>query len=483
MPMSQTPSRRSGSSRYRKMAAAVAFTASLTACATLPPPGPRPLPIAMNGYATAASFSAAPAAWPSDLWWRDYRDPQLTALIEEGLAHATDFRVATERFAQAEAVARQYAARRLPRVDANGEIGAMKQSYNYIFPAFAVPRGWKDFDQTTVDLSWEVDFWGKTRAASRAAHEDAAAAAAEAADARLVLSAGIAAAYADLAQLYAELDAAEDAVKVRRQTADLLRGRFIKGLENNGAVERARSGLASAEADEAELRESIGLARARIALLLGEGPDRGLSIARPAPRLDKAFGLPRNLPLELVGRRPDVIAARARAQAAASRIRVAKAAFYPDVNLSAQIGLQALGVGNLVKSGSDYGTVAPAVSLPLFDGGELAGQYRAAEADYRIAVAQYDGALAQALSQVAQAVISERALSTRLDRTRAAEASAAAAWQTAQNRYRGGLATYLDVLTAEDSLINARRAVSALETRAFALDVSLVRALGGGFQS
>jgi NodT family efflux transporter outer membrane factor (OMF) lipoprotein len=469
--------------RYRKTAAIAALATALAACATLPHPGARPAPAAINAFATSASFSAPPGSWPSDLWWRNYQDPQLTALIEEGLAHAPDFKVAAERFARAEAVARQFAGRQAPQLDANGQIGAMKQSYNYIFPAFAVPRGWKDFDQTTVDLSWEVDFWGKTRAASRAAHDDAAAAEAEAADARLVLSAGIASAYADLAQLYAELDAARDAVAVRRQTADLLRGRLVKGLENNGAVERAQSGLASAEADQAELTETIDLTRTRIALLLGEGPDRGLAIGRPAPRLAGTFGVPRNLPLELVGRRPDVIAARARAQAAASRIRAAKAAFYPDVNLSAQIGLQALGVGNLVKSGSDYGTVAPAVSLPLFDGGQLAGQYRAAEADYRIAVAQYDGALAEALSQVADAVISEKALATRLDRTRAAEGSAAAAWRTAQNRYRGGLATYLDVLTAEDSLINARRAVASLETRAFALDISLVRALGGGFQS
>jgi outer membrane protein TolC len=178
-----------------------------------------------------------------------------------------------------------------------------------------------------------------------------------------------------------------------------------------------------------------------------------------------------------------VIAARDRAQAAASRIRSAKAAFYPDINLSASVGLQALGVGNLVRSGADYGSAGPAVSLPIFSGGELAGQYRAAEADYRIAVAHYDGALSEALREVADAATSERALATRLERTREAERSAEAAWQVAGNRYRGGLATYLDVLTAEDSLITARRAVAALETRAFALDISLTRALGGGFQS
>ena len=136
----------------------------------------------------------------------------------------------------------------------------------------------------------------------------------------------------------------------------------------------------------------------------------------------------------------------------------------------------------MFKSGSTFGTVGPAISLPIFDGGNLRGQYRAAEADYRIAVAQYDGALTQALREVADAAASKRALGERLGRAQEAERAADAAWAVANNRYRGGLATYLDVLVAEDALIAARRTVALLQTRAFALDVALVRALGGGFR-
>jgi len=392
-------------------------------------------------------------------------------------------RIAAARVAKAQAVAQQTASALAPSLSANGQVGAQKQSYKYIFPEAFAPHGWKDYAQTTLDLSWDVDFWGKTRAAARAAHQDAEAQAAEAADTRLVLSTDIASTYANLARLYAELDAAKDAVEVRRRTADLIGGRFRKGLENNGAVDRARSGLATAKADVADLGEQIALAKTQIALLVGAGPDRGLSIVRPTPITETSFGLPPNLPLDLIGRRPDVIAARDRAWAAADRIKAAKGAFYPDLNLSANIGFQALGIGNLFKSGADYGTAGPAVSLPIFDGGNLTGAYRGAEADYRIAVAQYDGALDQALSEVAEAATSERALATRLDETRQAEGFAEAAYRTANNRYKGGLATYLDVLTAEDSLITSRRAVADLETRAFALTISLTRALGGGFQS
>jgi NodT family efflux transporter outer membrane factor (OMF) lipoprotein len=436
-----------------------------------------------DAFSAEKSFSAPQVSWPSDQWWRSYKDPQLNALIDEGLADAPDMRIAAARVAKARAVAQQSASALSPTLSASGQAGVQKQSYKYIFPEAFAPHGWKDYSQAALDLNWDVDFWGKTRAAARAAHQDAAAQAAEAADTRLVLSSQIASTYADLARLYAEMDAAKDAVDVRRRTAELLSGRFQKGLENNGAVQRAQSGLATARADVADLNEQIALTKTQIALLIGAGPDRGLSISRPTPVAETSFGLPPNLPLDLIGRRPDIIAARDRAQAAASRIKAAKGAFYPDLNLSANIGFQALGIGNLFKSGADYGTAGPAVSLPIFDGGNLVGAYRGSEADYRIAVAQYENALDQALSEVAQAAVSEQALATRLDETRQAESYAEAAYRTANNRYKGGLDTYLDVLTAEDSLITSRRAVAALETRAFALDISLTRALGGGFQS
>jgi NodT family efflux transporter outer membrane factor (OMF) lipoprotein len=460
-----------------------ALAGTLAGCATLPPPGARPALAPPQAFPTDKSFAAPPLAWPSDQWWKTYKDPQLNALIDEGLADAPDMRIAAARVARARAVAQQTQSALAPSLSADGQAGVTKQSYKYIFPEAFAPHGWKDYSQATLDLNWDVDFWGKARAAARAARQDASAQAAEAADTRLVLSANIASAYADLARLYAELDAAQDAVEVRRRTAELLGGRLQKGLENNGAVARAQSGLATALADVADLNEQIALTKTQIALLIGAGPDRALSIGRPSAMRIAAFGLPTNLPLDLIGRRPDIIAARERAKAAGSRIKAAKGAFYPDLNLSADIGFQALGIGNLVKSGADYGTAGPAVSLPIFDGGRLVGAYRAAEANYRIAVAQYDGALTEALSEVAQAATSERALAERLDESRRAESFAEAAWRTAENRYRGGLATYLDVLTAEDALITSRRAVAALETRAFALDVSLTRALGGGFQS
>jgi len=468
---------------WRRPPVFLALLSAVAGCAALP--GERPLsqPTPPQAYASAVAVSAAEADWPSDHWWLTYDDRQLSALIEEGLKGSPDLRMAQARFAAAKAIAEQTMSRERPTLDGQGQFGATKLSERYIYPAFATPNGWKDYSQVNLNLNWDLDFWGRNRAASKAAQLDAAARAGEQADARLALSTAIASAYGDLARLYAERDASADALEVRRKTTDLIHDRLLRGLETDGAFSRALSSQATAEADLADVNEEIALRRNQIAALMGAGPDRGLTIRRPPALNGRTFGLPKNLPLALIARRPDVLASRRRVEAAASRVGAARASFFPDINLSPSIGLQALGIGNLVRSGSDFGSVGPAVDLPIFEGGRLRGQLRQAEAEYDLAVSQYDGALTEALREVADAAASERALSERLSQSALAEAYAQEAFISATNRYRGGLATYLDVLTAEDALITSRRTVASLRTRGFSLDISLTRALGGGFTS
>ncbi|MCI3135285.1 TolC family protein, partial [Phenylobacterium aquaticum] len=182
-------------------------------------------------------------------------------------------------------------------------------------------------------------------------------------------------------------------------------------------------------------------------------------------------------------RRPDLRAARLRAEAAGKRIAVARAGFYPNINLAAYLGVQSLGLDMLTKSGSDIGQVGAAFSLPIFEGGRLRAGYRGARADYDAAVAAYDQTLIQALNEVADAAAGERALETRLTAAREALEAGEAAYRIARQRYEGGLSTYLTLLTAEDAVIAQRRAVAQLEARALTLDASLVRALGGGFRA
>jgi NodT family efflux transporter outer membrane factor (OMF) lipoprotein len=230
------------------------------------------------------------------------------------------------------------------------------------------------------------------------------------------------------------------------------------------------------------LDEQLALQRLRLAALLGAGPDRGLAIGAPTLKLDRAIGLPRELAVDLLGRRPDIVAARLQAQALDSRIAQKKAEFYPNVNLSAFIGVHALGLDLLTRSGSAVGAVGPAISLPIFSGGRLQGELRGAHARHAEAVANYDQAVANALQEVASAATSQRALAARLAKAQEAADAAGEAHAQASRRYDGGLATYLEVLAAEDAHLNALDALTNLRSASFSLDVALQRALGGGYR-
>jgi len=453
-----------------------------SACATMPAATPARVAKAPEAYATAQTLAASEtAAWPADAWWKAYGDAQLDALVDEALAGSPTLAQAEARLRRAQALANQAKAAQLPSVGANGGVERSKQSYNNGIPADFVPQGYNDYGRLSLDFSWELDFWGKNRAAVAAATSEAKAAQADAAQARLMLATSVAAGYADLARLYAERDVAERSVALRQETLTLVSDRVTNGLDTRGELRQAEAGPPNARAELAAIDEQIAQARNGLAALLGAGPDRGLAIARPSAAALKPFGLPANLAADLIGRRPDVVAAKWRAEAASKRIGQAKAAFYPNVNLAAAIGVQSLHLDKLFDSGSDVGSVGPAVSLPIFEGGRLKANLRAAEADRDGAVAAYDSAVTQALRDVADVAASERALSTRLTESRAALAASEDGFRIAKLRYQGGLSTYQNVLIAEQAVLSQRRIVADLESRALTLDVALVRALGGGF--
>src|SRR5206468_7282526 len=187
-----------------------------------------------------------------------------------------------------------------------------------------------------------------------------------------------------------------------------------------------------------------------IAALIGQGPDRALTIGRPAPGQLQAQGIPAGASIELIGRRPDIAVARMRVEAAAERIKEARAAFYPNINIAALVGFQSLGLGSLFNSGSRFAGVSPAVTLPLFHGGALQGQYRGRRGEYDEAVAVYDGQVVQALRETADTLTSEQQLAERLGQSRSALAAYEDALRAARGRYQQGLTNYLTVLTAEE---------------------------------
>jgi NodT family efflux transporter outer membrane factor (OMF) lipoprotein len=467
----------------RSTAIALVSSTALSGCGIIPDLGLEPLLKPAADYAASQSFAGPASKWPSDNWWKAYGDQQLDGLTEEALAASPDLTQAQARVRQAQAYAQEAGAALGPQLDAVASVGEVKQSYTMGVPAALVPHGWQDTGSGALALNWQLDFFGKNRALLAAATSESEAAQAEEASARLTLSTAIAAAYAGLDQLYSDRDAAVNALKVRSETEHLITERRIQGLETQAAQDRAHAGRAASEAELAALDEAIGLAKNSIAALIGQGPDRGLSIARPQPGAIRAFGLPANLQAELIGRRPDIVAARLTAEAEGKRIKAAKADFYPNVNLVGLVGYQSLGLGMLTNAGSSFGSVGPAITLPIFHSGELQGAYRGARAKYDEAVATYDQTLVRALKEVADNAVSAKALSARLAKSREALGAAQSAHDLARQRYSKGLGTYLDVLTAEDALITNRRAVADLDTRAFTLDVALIRALGGGYHA
>ena len=461
---------------------ATALAMLLSGCAAVPALAPGPS--LRTAQSVAAGRSVAPAVsgaaiWPDGDWWRGYHDAQLSALIDEGLAGAPDIDAAAARLRQAEGYRQQAGAALLPQIDGNASLGGAKESYdNGIPPAFA-PKGWNDTGSASLNLSFDLDLWGKNRANLRAAASDAAAAALDLAQARLLLSTNIASAYADLNRYFAERDVEVNAVALRTDTQKLVANRLAMGLDTRAELKQADSAIPAEQAKLAQIEESIGLTRNRIAALLGMGPDRGIAIQRPSLSF-AARAVPADVTTDLLGRRPDVASARASVESDAQRIKAARADFYPSVSLNALIGFQSLGISNLFLSGSSNGQAGAAVSLPIFHGGEIAGKYRVARATYDQAVASYNGTVITAYHDVADAVTSQSMLGIELARSRQSLADAQEAYSLARQRYEGGLSDYLTVLTAQDSVLTEQRTVVDLEARAFSLDVALVKALGGG---
>lgn len=454
----------------------------LSACATVPHMDATPQIRASEKLDSRQSLAVtAHSDWPAVNWWSALGDRNLDALIEEAINGSPDVAAAGARVRAAEALSQQAGAALLPSASADSIVGGNKQSYNLGIPPEFVPKGIKDTGRLTGTFQFNLDLWGRDRAALASATSEAEAARVDFEQARLLLSTNIAGAYADLAQYYAQRDVAVDALKVRQATVALTSQRVDVGVDARGSLRQAEARVPAARADIVALDEAIDLTRHQLAALLGAGPDRGLAIPRPALK-EVPTGMPANAGIDLIGRRPDIVAARLRAEAAAKRIKVAKADFYPDINLSAVVGLQSLGLGQLFNSGSSYGNGGAAFSLPIFDGGRLAGRYRGARAEYDQAVARYDSTLITALRETADALSSRRAADTRLAEQREALVAAEEARKIASIRYRGGLSNQLPVLNGDDTVLISRRAVTDLEARRLSLDIALIRALGGGYR-
>ncbi|MGA0612633.1 efflux transporter outer membrane subunit [Caldimonas sp. KR1-144] len=458
------------------LAAAVVLT--LAGCATPGEATSRSKPL------DAASLQLDPAATtaPAADWWKAWRDPQLDALVERALADSPSLRLAQSRLARAAASREGVDAQGAPQVGL--ELDATRQRYteNGLIPP---PLAGATETSATLQASarWEIDFFGRHRAALDAALGSERAAAADAQAARVLLATNVVRGYVQLARLVEQREIAQRTLAQREETLQLVAARVSSGLDTNVELRQSEGSVPDARQQIAALDEQIALARHALATLTAQRPDALDALAPRLGALPPLAALPSRLPADLLGRRADIEAARQRVQASRSGVAEARAAFYPNVDLVAFAGFSSLGLNQLLDAGSRQLGIGPAITLPIFDGGALRANYRGRNAELDSAIESYNQALLGALREVADQVASTRSIAQQQSEQAAAQAAAESAYALALQRYRAGLGTYLTVLSAETTVLQQRRLGADLRARALDTQALLAQALGGGYDA
>ncbi len=424
----------------------------------------------------------ADAQWPAADWWRAYNDPQLNQWIEAAQASNPNLAAAQARVREAASMAGVARAALSPQVNGSLSIQRQKWADNvYYGPGpLAGEQSWNNTG--TLGLSYHLDIWGKDKNAAERALDATHASAADARAAQLELQANVVRTYIDMSLNYALLDIAHATLQQQQQIVDLATRRLKGGIGTQLEVSQAETPIPEYERQIDAIEEKIALGRNQLAALAGKGPGAGDSIQRPTLSLDAPAGLPAALPADLIGHRPDVVAARWTVAAQARGIDVAKADFYPDINLLASIGgYAAMGpLFQFLKNPSHSWSAGPALSLPILDGGRLRSQLGAASAGYDEAVDRYNQSIVGALKDISDQVIRIRSLATQAQDADRSVAAARKNYDLAREGYKRGLTDYLNVLIAQTQLLHAQEGVAKIQAERLGAHASLVTALGGG---
>nr|WP_175944024.1 efflux transporter outer membrane subunit [Burkholderia pyrrocinia] len=444
----------------------------------------------------ALAHTAGPGAngaWPAPDWVKQLQDSQLDALVTEASQNNPDLQVAQARLRIAQAQLRQFdsltgltgtagATVSRARMPKPGDIADVTAGgYRVPVEIFGDPN--VSPSSVFVGLNYQLDLWGKNRAATKSLMSLRDAAGVEAEQVRLTLAVAIVTVYCQLDQAYAVRDLLQQKLKISQRVTAVLRERTARGLDNaydasDASIKRSRLLEQIALNDE-----QIKLAQLQLGVLSGRGPERGLSLQRPRVGAFAGSAVPARLPADLLGRRPDIVAARLRVEAAFANADSTRAQFYPDVNLVALGGVFALTPASLFSRDSLAGSVGPAISLPIFDRGRLKAKLGADVAQADVAIGLYNKTVDDALGQVAQLVTSLQTSQTLVTQQQDAVAAAQKIVQIAADRHRRGVLMQKDVDVADLTLIDERAQMIALLGRQRTLRVGLIGALGGGFDA
>ncbi len=432
------------------------------------------------GNQVAQSLPEQHGHWPAPDWASQFGDPQLDALIKEALQKNPSVDQAKARLDAAAAYTESAQANTQAKVDAGYKVNREQYSANSWAP-HPLGGSWQTENNAMLTASYDLDMWGKNDEIVRSSVSKLKVNEAALQEVKLALSAAIARKYNELARLYVQQDLVSEQLSQFEQMRSLSINRVHAGLDNEIEQRNVDLNIAGGRVSINAIDGRIVEVRYQLAALLGAAPDRGLQIDRPSLGTGRQTQLPDNLPADLLSRRPDIVMARWQVDATTHDIKAAKSDFYPNINLSAALGLDAFGFGRFLNRSSDASGAGPAIHLPIFDGGALRAQLTNKYADYDYAVASYNQTLIAALSDVATQVARIRATDAQLmDAQRAADA-ATKSWQLMNSQYKAGLNTLSGVIQAHIKAIAEQQSVTNLQMNRRDQQISLAQALGGGF--
>jgi len=422
-------------------------------------------------YQAAASAAAAG-------WWRKFKDPQLNQLINTALVDSPTLQIAETRVRRAEHLAEETGAALWPSVDFSGYVQRQRFSTFGLAPP---PFNGRTYNIGTLGLNfnYEFDFWGKNRQALKARISERYAAEADLAEAQLVISAAVAHTYFQLLGDIAEVNIANENWQVNKQLLKIATTRAKHGIYSDIPVTALAAYVQGAKVSLEHYREREQLSRHRLAVLMGKNPLTTDIITRKWVYHSYQVAIPDSLPANLLANRPDISAARSRAQAAASSINVAKARFFPDINLGALFSYQSVGLGHLFDPQSQNNAITGAVDLPLFDAGARRANLGVKYAEYDNAINTYNKTMLTALNEVADQLSILQTVKAQIAAESIALKAAERTYKLFNSRYNRGIADYSFVLLGKQILLQHRSTQLNLQTRHLQAVVATLKALGG----
>jgi multidrug efflux system outer membrane protein len=449
--------------------------------------GTNAMPAAFAGAANAANTGVWKLAEPSShlpkgAWWEIFGDAELNRLETEAGDANQELKAAAARFEQARALVNIAKSGFWPRAGLSGSATRQRDSANRPLHSAEAIRAssYNDF-VVPFDLSYEFDLWGRVRRSVEAARAAEQAQAGDIESVQLAIQAEVAADYFALRALDAESALLRTSLEVFQKSLALTRNRRAGGIATDLDVAQAETVLKTTEAQ----LPATALQRAKLehalAVLIGQPastfslPERPLDFLPPI--------VPAGLPSELLERRPDIASAERRMAAANANIGAAKAAFFPSLRFNGLAGFQSVDAGTLFDWPSRFWAVGPSLTIPLFEGGKPRAKLRQAKAAYDATIAHYRQTVLTAVAEVEDNLAAQRLLASEHAAETAALRAAQKSLEIAGNRYRSGLVTYLEVATAQNSVLERERAAVRLRGQQLAVTVALVKSLGGGWQA